>query len=69
MIYDICFEYITKKDVNKNDMNKNIVHMRNLIRIEDFFIFLFAHSSLDGIFDYGLKHSDNFKHPHLTAEN
>jgi hypothetical protein len=30
-----------------------------------FGILLFAHSSFDRIFGYGLKYSDNFKHTHL----
>lgn len=29
-------------------------------------IILFAHSTLDRVFNYGLKYSDNFKHTHLT---
>ena len=29
-------------------------------------LILFAHSSLDRVFDYGLKYSDNFKHTHLS---
>lgn len=29
-------------------------------------IILFAHSSIDRVFNYGLKYSDNFKHTHLT---
>ncbi len=29
-------------------------------------IILFAHSSLDRVFDYGLKYSDEFKHTHLS---
>ncbi|MCP4213774.1 MAG: DUF4260 domain-containing protein [bacterium] len=29
-------------------------------------IILFGHSSLDRVFDYGLKYPDDFKHTHLT---
>lgn len=29
-------------------------------------IMLFAHSSLDRVFDYGLKYTDDFKHTHLS---
>ena len=29
-------------------------------------IILFAHSTIDRVFDYGLKYSDNFKHTHLS---
>ena len=29
-------------------------------------IILFAHSSMDRIFHYGLKYGDNFKHTHLS---
>lgn len=29
-------------------------------------IILFAHSSLDRVFDYGLKYTDDFKHTHLS---
>jgi hypothetical protein len=29
-------------------------------------IILFAHSTLDRVFDYGLKYSDNFQHTHLS---
>lgn len=29
-------------------------------------IILFAHSTLDRVFDFGLKYPDNFKHTHLT---
>ena len=29
-------------------------------------IILFAHSSLDRVFAYGLKYTDNFKHTHLS---
>lgn len=29
-------------------------------------IILFAHSTLDRVFDYGLKYSDNFKHTQLS---
>jgi len=29
-------------------------------------IILFAHSSLDRVFDYGLKYRDDFKHTHLS---
>jgi len=29
-------------------------------------IILFAHSSLDRAFDYGLKYTDDFKHTHLS---
>ena len=29
-------------------------------------IILFAHSTIDRVFDYGLKHFDNFKHTHLS---
>jgi len=29
-------------------------------------VILFTHSSLDRIFDYGLKYTDDFKHTHLT---
>ena len=29
-------------------------------------LILFAHSTLDRIFDYGLKYSDDFKHTHLS---
>ena len=28
-------------------------------------LILFSHSSLDRVFDYGLKYSDDFKHTHL----
>ncbi len=28
-------------------------------------IILFSHSSLDRVFNYGLKHTDSFKHTHL----
>ncbi|MCP4401013.1 MAG: DUF4260 domain-containing protein [bacterium] len=31
-------------------------------------VITFAHSTLDRIFDYGLKYSDNFKHTHLSSE-
>lgn len=31
-------------------------------------IILFAHSSLDRAFDYGLKYSDDFKHTHLSEK-
>ncbi len=30
-------------------------------------IILFAHSSLDRVFDYGLKYTDDFKHTHLNS--
>jgi len=30
-------------------------------------IILFAHSSLDRVFDYGLKYGDRFKHTHLSS--
>lgn len=30
-------------------------------------IILFAHSTIDRVFDYGLKYSDNFKHTHLSG--
>jgi len=29
-------------------------------------VILFSHSSLDRIFDYGLKYPDDFKHTHLS---
>ena len=29
-------------------------------------IILFAHSSFDRVFNYGLKYKDNFKHTHLN---
>lgn len=29
-------------------------------------VILFAHSSLDRVFDYGLKYKDDFKHTHLS---
>lgn len=29
-------------------------------------IILFAHSTIDRVFDFGLKYADNFKHTHLT---
>ncbi|MCX6173684.1 MAG: DUF4260 domain-containing protein [Ignavibacteriales bacterium] len=29
-------------------------------------IILFAHSTIDRVFDYGFKYLDNFKHTHLT---
>jgi len=29
-------------------------------------VILFAHSSLDRVFDYGLKYSDAFRHTHLS---
>jgi len=29
-------------------------------------IIIFAHSTFDRVFDYGLKFSDNFKHTHLS---
>jgi Domain of unknown function (DUF4260) len=29
-------------------------------------VILFAHSSLDRVFDYGLKFPDDFKHTHLS---
>ncbi len=29
-------------------------------------IVLFSHSSLDRVFDYGLKYGDDFKHTHLS---
>lgn len=31
-------------------------------------IIIFAHSSLDRVFDYGLKYTDHFKHTHLGNE-
>lgn len=31
-------------------------------------IILFAHSTLDRIFNYGLKYPDDFKHTHLSEE-
>ena len=31
-------------------------------------IILFAHSTLDRVFDYGLKYQDDFKHTHLSEE-
>jgi hypothetical protein len=31
-----------------------------------FGIIMFAHSSLDRVFDYGLKYSDDFRHTHLS---
>ena len=31
-------------------------------------IILFAHSSLDRAFDYGLKYADDFKHTHLSQD-
>jgi hypothetical protein len=29
-------------------------------------IILFAHSTIDRVFNFGLKYADNFKHTHLT---
>ena len=29
-------------------------------------IILFAHSSIDRVFEFGLKYNDNFKHTHLN---
>jgi len=29
-------------------------------------VILFSHSSLDRVFDYGLKYGDDFKHTHLS---
>ncbi len=32
-------------------------------------VILFAHSSMDRVFDYGLKYADDFKHTHLSSES